>query len=134
MKQVFDQLLKFLQQGISAIFHFVELIWMWSVDQITKLMAQAHGRAMAGLAAAETGSAGPDPGWSALGALQSRLGAFGSRCGDLGCIRGPAWRARSNATPGIFSGSYRPGRRVARQSPRQFVIAGAELDAGQRTK
>jgi hypothetical protein len=39
MKQVFDQLLKFLQQGISAIFHFVELIWMWSVDQISKLMA-----------------------------------------------------------------------------------------------
>ena len=39
MKQVFDQLLKFLQQGIAAIFHFVELIWTWSVDQITKLMA-----------------------------------------------------------------------------------------------
>ena len=39
MKQVFDQLLKFLQQGISAIFHFVQLIWTWSVDQISKLMA-----------------------------------------------------------------------------------------------
>jgi hypothetical protein len=39
MKQVFDQLLKFLQQGISAIFHFVELIWTWTVDQISKLMA-----------------------------------------------------------------------------------------------
>ena len=39
MKQVFDQLLKFLQEGISAIFRFVELIWMWSVDQISKLMA-----------------------------------------------------------------------------------------------
>src|SRR5258705_10337131 len=39
MKQVFDQLLKFLQQGISAIFHFVELIWTWSVDQISKLVA-----------------------------------------------------------------------------------------------
>src|ERR1700759_3423033 len=39
MKQVFDQLLKFLQQGIAAIFHFVELIWTWSVDQISKLMA-----------------------------------------------------------------------------------------------
>jgi hypothetical protein len=39
MKQVFDQLLKFLQQGISAIFHFVELIWTWSVDQISKLAA-----------------------------------------------------------------------------------------------
>lgn len=37
MKQVFDQLLKFLQEGISAIFRFVELIWTWSVDQIGKL-------------------------------------------------------------------------------------------------
>jgi hypothetical protein len=39
MKQVFDQLLKFLQQGIAAIFHFVQLIWTWSVDQISKLVA-----------------------------------------------------------------------------------------------
>jgi hypothetical protein len=39
MKQVFDELVKFLQQGIAAIFHFVELIWTWSVDQISKLMA-----------------------------------------------------------------------------------------------
>ena len=39
MKQVFDQLLKFLQQGIAAIFHFVQLIWSWSVDQISKLVS-----------------------------------------------------------------------------------------------
>jgi hypothetical protein len=39
MRQVFDQLLKFLQQGIAAIFHFTELIWTWSVDQISKLMS-----------------------------------------------------------------------------------------------
>jgi hypothetical protein len=39
MKQVFDQLLKFLHEGIAAIFRFVELIWAWSVDQISKLMA-----------------------------------------------------------------------------------------------
>ena len=39
MKQVFDQLLKFLHEGISAIFRFVELIWTWSVDQIDKLAA-----------------------------------------------------------------------------------------------
>lgn len=39
MKQVFDQLLRFLHEGIAAIFHFVELIWTWSVDQITRLMA-----------------------------------------------------------------------------------------------
>jgi hypothetical protein len=37
MKQVFDQLLRFLHDGISAIFKFVELIWTWSVDQIGKL-------------------------------------------------------------------------------------------------
>lgn len=39
MKQVFDQILKFLHDGISAIFHFVELIWTWSVDQIGRLAA-----------------------------------------------------------------------------------------------
>src|SRR5215468_2665618 len=39
MKQVFDQLLKFLQQGIAAIFHFTQLIWTWSVEQISKLVA-----------------------------------------------------------------------------------------------
>jgi hypothetical protein len=43
MKQMFDQLLKFLQQGISAIFRFVELIWVWSVDQISKLLAVPWG-------------------------------------------------------------------------------------------
>src|ERR1700749_4626064 len=37
MKQVIDQFLKFLHDGISAIFRFVELIWTWSVDQIGKL-------------------------------------------------------------------------------------------------
>src|SRR5450631_1751090 len=40
MKQVFDQLLKCLHDGISAIFRFVELIWTWSVDQISKLVAE----------------------------------------------------------------------------------------------
>lgn len=39
MKQVFDQLLKFLQQGIAAIFHFVQIIWTFTVDQVSKLMA-----------------------------------------------------------------------------------------------
>src|SRR5882757_3103133 len=39
MRQVFDQLLKFLREGIAEIFRFVELIWTWSVDQISKLMA-----------------------------------------------------------------------------------------------
>jgi hypothetical protein len=38
MKQLFDQFLHFLQQGIAAIFRFVELVWHWSIDQITKMM------------------------------------------------------------------------------------------------
>ena len=37
MQQVFNQLLQFLQQGIAAIFRFVQLIWTWTVGQITGL-------------------------------------------------------------------------------------------------
>ena len=37
MQQVFNQLLEFLQQGISAIFRFVQLIWTWAVEQISSL-------------------------------------------------------------------------------------------------
>jgi len=37
MQQIFNQLLHFLQQGISAIFRFVELIWTWSIGQIQSL-------------------------------------------------------------------------------------------------
>jgi hypothetical protein len=37
MHEILTQILRFLQQGIAAIFRFVELIWMWSVDQVTKL-------------------------------------------------------------------------------------------------
>jgi hypothetical protein len=38
MKQIFDEFLHFLQQGIAAIFRFVELVWHWSIDQINKMM------------------------------------------------------------------------------------------------
>jgi hypothetical protein len=37
--QILSQILRFIQQGIAAIFRFVELIWNWSVDQIGKLIA-----------------------------------------------------------------------------------------------
>ena len=37
MKQFFDQLLQLLQQGIAAIFQFVQIIWTWSTDQITRV-------------------------------------------------------------------------------------------------
>ena len=39
MHQILSQIVHFLQQGIAAIFRFVELIWTWSVDQVTKLAA-----------------------------------------------------------------------------------------------
>src|SRR5262249_18735445 len=39
MQQAFNQLLQFLHQGISAIFHFVQMIWTWSVGQISTLLA-----------------------------------------------------------------------------------------------
>jgi hypothetical protein len=38
MKQILDQFLQFLQQGIAAIFRFVGLVWAWSVEQIDKMM------------------------------------------------------------------------------------------------
>jgi hypothetical protein len=37
MQQFFNQLLRLLEQGISAIFRFVQLVWSWSVDQISSL-------------------------------------------------------------------------------------------------
>jgi hypothetical protein len=39
MRHAFDQLVQFLHQGIAAIFHFVQIIWTWSVDQIAVLLA-----------------------------------------------------------------------------------------------
>lgn len=39
MQYAFNQLLHFLRQGISAIFHFVQILWTWSVGQITTLLA-----------------------------------------------------------------------------------------------
>jgi hypothetical protein len=38
VQQFLNQLLAFLQQGISAIFRFVQLIWTWSVGQITRVV------------------------------------------------------------------------------------------------
>jgi hypothetical protein len=38
MKQIFEELLQFLQRGITEIFRFVHLVWTWSSDQITKMM------------------------------------------------------------------------------------------------
>jgi hypothetical protein len=38
MQQIVSQVLHFLQTGIAAIFRFVEMVWTWSVDQVTKLV------------------------------------------------------------------------------------------------
>lgn len=37
MQQVADQILRFLQQGIAAIFQFVSLIWNWAAAQVSAL-------------------------------------------------------------------------------------------------
>ncbi|MBV8839944.1 MAG: hypothetical protein JO000_25700 [Alphaproteobacteria bacterium] len=37
MHEILAQILHFLQQGIAAIFRFIELVWTWTVDQVTKL-------------------------------------------------------------------------------------------------
>ncbi|MBN9246320.1 hypothetical protein [Hyphomicrobium sp.] len=34
MKQIIDQIVSLLQQGITAIFRFVELVWQWSFGQM----------------------------------------------------------------------------------------------------
>jgi hypothetical protein len=34
VRQIIDQIINLLQQGIAAIFRFVELIWQWSFGQI----------------------------------------------------------------------------------------------------
>ena len=39
MQQIFNQLLQFVQQGVTAIFKFIQLIWAWSVSQISALMS-----------------------------------------------------------------------------------------------
>ena len=36
--QFLNQLVQFLQQGVAAIFRFVQMIWTWSVAQITQVV------------------------------------------------------------------------------------------------
>jgi hypothetical protein len=37
MPEILNQILQFLQQGIAAIFRFIQLVWNWSSSQIAKL-------------------------------------------------------------------------------------------------
>src|SRR5947199_10866843 len=43
MHEILAQILHFLQQGIAAIFRFIELVWTWTVDQVSKLAAVPWG-------------------------------------------------------------------------------------------
>ncbi len=36
--QYLNQLIQFLQQGIAAIFKFIQLVWTWSISQITQVV------------------------------------------------------------------------------------------------
>jgi len=38
MNQAINQLVQFLQQGIAAIFRFVQLVWTWSFGQIVQIL------------------------------------------------------------------------------------------------
>jgi ABC-type arginine transport system permease subunit len=35
--QFFNQLVQFLQQGIAAIFKFVQMVWTWSIGQVSQI-------------------------------------------------------------------------------------------------
>jgi hypothetical protein len=39
MQQILNQILQFLQEGIAAIFRFIQLVWNWSSAQIAKLFS-----------------------------------------------------------------------------------------------
>jgi hypothetical protein len=38
MQRFFDLLVQFVQQGIAAIFRFIQFIWIWAVGQFTTLL------------------------------------------------------------------------------------------------
>jgi hypothetical protein len=40
MQQFFNVFIDFVRQGVSAIFRFVQTIWMWAVEQIGRLLQQ----------------------------------------------------------------------------------------------
>jgi hypothetical protein len=105
------------------------------LDLVGRPDRQARRGTVAGMAAVEAVSSGPDPGGSDLVALPSGPGAVRGRRGDLGRIRASAWRLGANAAACHVGWYYRTWRRVGRQSPRQFMGgANAELAPGQRAK
>lgn len=117
MKQVFDQLLKFLHDGIAAIFRFVELIWTWSVDQISRLAASPWQQW---------------PLWKEFLLLLILVGVVWAlyRVGRELLFAGAAILAAFADLLGVL---VRTLPRVAHQPPRQFIGANAELAPSQRT-
>src|SRR5580704_4653438 len=67
------------------------------LDLVGRPDQQARRGTVAGMAAVEAVSSGPDPGGSDLVALPSGPGAVRGGRGDLGRIRASAWRAGANA-------------------------------------
>jgi hypothetical protein len=80
MQQFFNQLLQFLQQGIAAIFKFVQLIWTWSVGHISALtQVPWQSSSLAIFALVETGPSCRCHRGCCLGTLQGRKGTLGCR-------------------------------------------------------
>src|SRR5689334_25212036 len=82
------------------------------------------------MAALEGALAGSDPGGRDLGALSSGPGALGGGRRDIERVRTPAWRRGADAPSRAVGRRHRAWRCLARQSPRQFVGAHADLAAG----
>jgi hypothetical protein len=138
MQQFFNQLLQFLQQGISAIFRFVQLIWTWSVDQINSLVQvpwqdwPLWKQILLVLVIVGVGWALYKPAEGPVGGGRTVLGAFATLLGVLvgtlprvmvaGLIAlGGVWVLNNLDLSGSAAGvsSDQCGRSLARRSPRR---------------
>src|SRR5216683_2059964 len=84
------------------------------LDLVGRPDQQAHGGAVAGMAAVEAVSSGPDHRGSDLGPLSCGPRALGGRRGNIERIRTFAWRARANSAACHVGWHYRAWRCVAR--------------------
>ena len=103
MQQFFNQLLQFLQQGIAAIFKFVQMIWTWSVAQIGSLDA----RSLARLAVVEANLLGAHHRGHRLRPLQGGCGTVGSGRKNIGRVRHFARRTCEDAAQRDHRWCYR---------------------------
>ena len=123
---IFNQLLQFLQQGISAVFRFVQLIWQWAVGQISSLMQVPWQDwplwkqillvlVIAGVV------------WALFKAAKE-LWEAGER---IFTFRGPARRAGQDAAQRDAGRPDRPRRRVGAEQPRSVGATLALVPAAQ---